>query len=201
MHTKPIPEELLAQLLSDDFRRLFWSHVEIKGPDDCWNWTLRKAKNGYGMLTFKRKPIIRGFLAHRLAWILTHGSVPDDKCILHSCIGNRACCNPNHLRPGTQKENMQEMTDQGRRVVTPGELAYSAKLTEDDVRRIIEIWETSDLSQHEIARMFNVRAPTIRNIIIGKNWKHVLIHQPEPSSCQPKESVNWSSISESQRST
>ena len=200
MRTKPIPEELLAQLLSNDFKTLFWSHVEIKGPDDCWNWTLRKAKNGYGLLTFKRKPIIRGFLVHRLAWILTHKYVPDNKCILHSCIGNRVCCNPNHLRPGTQKENMQEMTDQGRRVVTPGELAYSAKLTDSDIPKIMEL-KANGMSQHSIARMFNVKQPTIGRIIRGEGWKHLLRHQPEPSSCQPKESVNWSSMSESTRST
>lgn len=94
----------------------FWSKVLVGDPDECWPWTGAKTK-GYGSLVVDRKR----YYAHRIAYELTYGPIPHidgadefhGPCVLHSC-DNPACCNPAHLRPGSQKENLREMAAKGR---------------------------------------------------------------------------------------
>lgn len=86
----------------------FWSRVEKKGQDDCWEWQGSKNQLGYGKVDFQRKR----YKAHRFAWFLTTGHHPQG-WLLHDC-DNPSCVNPNHLREGTHKENMADMVDRRR---------------------------------------------------------------------------------------
>jgi hypothetical protein len=71
----------------------FWSKVEKAGADSCWPWKAGYFQNGYGAFFGDRGETGR---AHRMAWKLTHGPVPDGMFVLHRC-GVRACVNPGHL--------------------------------------------------------------------------------------------------------
>lgn len=76
----------------------FWAKVE-RG-EGCWLWSASKS-NGYGLfMTYDR----RKNMAHRLAYELTIGPIPDGHQIDHICH-NRACVNPDHLRLATNKQN------------------------------------------------------------------------------------------------
>lgn len=86
----------------------FWKKVDIKGPDDCWNWTASTNGRGYGYFRFGESKV-----AHRVAYILTYGSIDDKLLILHSC-DNRLCCNPVHLRQGTRGDNVHDAIDRKR---------------------------------------------------------------------------------------
>lgn len=82
----------------------FWSRVDARNEDDCWNWTGTTNKIiGYGRMSFMGTP----YYTHRLAYILTQGSIPPGATVLHSC-DNQLCCNPKHLRIGTQTENVAD---------------------------------------------------------------------------------------------
>ena len=82
----------------------FWSKVDIKGPDDCWEWQAGKHRQGYGVFKFDGKPQ----LAHRISWLLANTEIPEGMVVMHTC-DNTPCVNPNHLCLGTQKDNVQDM--------------------------------------------------------------------------------------------
>lgn len=79
----------------------------------CWEWTGHTLSTGYGQLTLQKDKRRIRWRAHRLAYLVFNGSLPDGALILHSCH-NRACVNPDHLRPGTHADNMREMAEAGR---------------------------------------------------------------------------------------
>lgn len=81
----------------------FWMKVQ-KGPG-CWQWT-GGARDGYGTFTEGSKGVTH--LAHRLAYELTVGPIPDGKLLDHRCR-NTLCVNPAHLRPVTRKQNREHV--------------------------------------------------------------------------------------------
>jgi hypothetical protein len=79
----------------------FWTHVDMSlGPEGCWPWTARLSPAGYGHTS----RICGTTLAHRVAWYLSHGSVPAGLSLDHLCRNTR-CVNPAHLDPVPQAVN------------------------------------------------------------------------------------------------
>lgn len=86
-----------------DLAERFWSKVAIAGPDKCWEWQASKHK-GYGC--FGNSPREgRSRRAHRVAYKLLVGPIPERLTIDHLCR-NRACQNPDHLEPVTNRDNV-----------------------------------------------------------------------------------------------
>jgi len=87
----------------------FWAKVDKKGPTpptfrhrgQCWQWTAGVISTGYGM--FHRSKT-KGVLAHRYAYELLIGPIPDGLVIDHLCR-NRRCVNPAHLEAVTMRVN------------------------------------------------------------------------------------------------
>jgi hypothetical protein len=88
----------------------FWPKVDKDGPvpdfaphlGPCWIWTGTPALTGYGTFSFDR----RKFYTHRIAYGLVVGPIPEGLQIDHLCRV-RLCCNPAHLEPVTQAENIR----------------------------------------------------------------------------------------------
>jgi hypothetical protein len=87
----------------------FWARVEIGKSDECWPWRKAKADNGYGHFTIKAYGT---FAAHRTAYELENGPVPEGLEVCHRC-DNKPCCNPGDLFAGTRIDNMQDMVAKG----------------------------------------------------------------------------------------
>ncbi len=75
-------------------RARFEARVEKAGPGECWLWKLKPGAAGYGSLSMGRGN--HPALAHRIAWELAVGAIPEKVRVRQKC-GNRLCCNPAHL--------------------------------------------------------------------------------------------------------
>lgn len=84
----------------------FYSKIVV---GTCWLWNAPTDKDGYGQFHVKKK----GYRAHKFSYVIHVGDVPEGKVVMHSC-DNSSCVRPSHLRPGTQKENVQESVKRGR---------------------------------------------------------------------------------------
>lgn len=85
-----------------DIEDRFWTKVDRRGPDECWEWRAYRSADGYGRFNATRH---RPENAHRIAYRLTVGPIPDGLQLDHLCR-NRACVNPQHLEPVTVRDNV-----------------------------------------------------------------------------------------------
>lgn len=76
--------------------------ADLFNETPCWLWSGFKDENGYGRVWFGTK----GIRTHRLSYELNIGPIPEGLVIDHLCR-NRACCNPAHLEPVTNEENVR----------------------------------------------------------------------------------------------
>lgn len=145
----------------------FWQRVDKSG--ECWVWIGFVGNNGYGQF-YNGGAIVR---AHRFAWELTHGPIPDGLLVLHNCPDgdNPACVNPSHLWLGTNDENMADMVAKGRQAA--GERHGRARLTKDIVIMIRNRYHIHSDSIDTIADAFGVSPTHVRSIIDRERWKHI----------------------------
>ncbi len=160
------------------------------GKKKCWGWCGSKLPTGYGRFDLGRLEY-----AHRVSYSIYVGTIPKGLCVCHHC-DNPSCVNPNHLFAATQKENIADMHRKGRdnhqgalgdrnsmrlypEKVPRGEKHGNAKLTEEDVLQIRQLYEkgcNSGCTKHsgiKLAKMFGVHKKTIYKIVKGVAWSHV----------------------------
>jgi len=89
----------------------FWAKVKIS--DSCWHWTAARNNMGYGTINVGGRPK----LAHRVAYTLCVGAIPDRMELDHLCHNadkqcqggptcpHRSCVNPAHLEPTSRTIN------------------------------------------------------------------------------------------------
>lgn len=151
----------------------FWSKVGFTAnPDKCWLWLAARDPRGYGRFGISKNE--RGRLAHRCAWQLTNGEIPDGMQICHHC-DNPSCVNPSHLFLGTIRDNVQDMIKKGRKVSPsmPGEKNPNSKLTLEQVRFIHHRYAQGGISHEKLAEVIGVNESTIYNILNRRTWKDV----------------------------
>ena len=145
----------------------FWAKVDVRGPDDCWEWTAN-TRDGYGRIGSGGR---RGteVQAHCLSWELHNGEIPAGKFVLHTC-DNRPCVNPAHLFLGTAGENSRDMVDKGRS--SRGEHRPGSKLTRVKVIEARRRY-ASGVTQIRIAQENGVSQSVISMAVRGVTWGHI----------------------------
>jgi hypothetical protein len=143
----------------------FLKYVEI--GDGCWIWKGPLTDDGYGQLHEKKHKRI--VLAHRLAWELFVGPIPDAMCVLHHC-DNPPCCNPKDLFLGTRVGNIRDMVSKGRQPM--GSRHGRHKITEVTAREILALKE-SELTGVQVAKMFSLTQASVYFIWNRQTWRHI----------------------------
>src|SRR5690348_9330916 len=85
--TTPQLEVVMPVQYTPSDRARFWAKVN-KTPT-CWLWTGKPNTKGYGRFGINYRIVA----AHRFAWEITNGPIPDGLAVLHRC-DNPPCCNP-----------------------------------------------------------------------------------------------------------
>ncbi len=162
----------------------FWRFV-TKG-DGCWQWIASKNESGYGQFQMKVSGRWTPWLAHRVAYWLENGDIPEGMCVCHRC-DNRACVRPDHLWIGTVADNNRDMGRKGRAVngriekhpsrTSPGtwivgERNKLAKLNEASVREIRSLRDAGE-DALMLARMYGVSRTVVYKIHNRQMWAHV----------------------------
>lgn len=130
--------------------------------DNCLIWPYAiDAETGYG--SYKSKHV------HRAVCIRKHGKPDGDKRYATHRCGVRVCCNPNHLRWATPKQNNLDKIGHGTQ--PKGEEIWRAKLSEDDIREIRLLDKT--MLRKQIAERFGIHPMTVVKIVRRERWKHV----------------------------
>jgi len=148
--------------------------LESVGPADpitgCREWLRGKQGRGYGMATWEGRRV----LAHRLAYELARGPIPDGHYVCHKC-DNPGCVEHTHLFTGTQRENIHDCIAKGRKRVAVGTACGSAKLTDEAVASILARYRPWDRknSLHVLGREYGVDHKTVSRIVRGEGWKHI----------------------------
>lgn len=135
----------------------------------CIEWTASTVRNGYGRFSYKNK----GIGAHRFAWMLKYGEIPENLCVCHSC-DNPKCVNWKHLWLGTFKHNALDRDLKNRHN------RRKKKLNNIQENDIAIAFYTSDTTQKELAQKYGVtrelinktiRVPKFRDKYIKKTIK------------------------------
>lgn len=103
-HNPPALDWATAREIQDRF----WPKVNVGAPDECWLWQAARCR-GYGQIMAWGRPQP----AHRIAYALGKGDVPEGAHVLHKC-DVPLCCNPDHLFLGDQAINMKDRFAKGR---------------------------------------------------------------------------------------
>lgn len=146
-------ETIEQHILTLDVAHRFWQYV-TKGDDDaCWPWEGSRTSDGYGQLSVDG--IARR--AHRIAYTLLIGPIPDDTLVLHSC-DNPPCVNPRHLFAGSDAVNAADRAAKGRSGNRPAPLTPGQ-------RTAICAEYRAGTSQAQLAERHGVTTRTIRRVL------------------------------------
>jgi hypothetical protein len=196
--TKSVPCMLEKIKPTSADKAKFWAKVDIRGPNECWNWKQSKDRDGYGMSFVAGK---RG-RSHREAFRLSVSPIPKGLCVCHRC-DNPSCCNPSHLFLGTVTDNNRdkgfkgrcnsprgdnhyartrpELVRRGERhhaktkpgYAAKGEMNGTAKLSNEIVLGVRERFANGGVSRRQIAKEIGVSPSLIGQIINRQIWKHL----------------------------
>jgi hypothetical protein len=159
----------------------FWARVARGAETECWPWQAHCGHFGHGQL------VVQGahYKAHRFAYALTYGAIPDGLCVLHRC-DNPPCCNPAHLFLGTNADNVADRQAKQRHArgdnagprlhpeaVERGMQRYNARLTDGIVREIRHLAAQKQMTQKAIAHRFGVSPQLVTEVVKRRTWKHV----------------------------
>ena len=145
----------------------------LRKDTGCVEYTGAKS-NGYGRVKRSGKLL----LAHRYAWELERGRIPDGMFVCHTC-DNPPCCNIDHLFIGTNSDNMKDAYNKNRIVIpanghkfTIGSRPSNRLLSEDAAISLVKevMANTMRGGLVQIAKRHGVTYQLVRDISAGRSY-------------------------------
>lgn len=149
----------------------FWGKVyKQDGDGACWLWQGAKVAKGYGKFGISAEKV---YYAHRVAWALENGGIEileEVPLIRHKCHVT-SCVRPDHLHPGTAKDNAQDRVQAGRQA--RGESGGGAKLKTDQVFEAVRLYRDENLRCGDIGKKLGISGRHVASILRGERWAHL----------------------------
>lgn len=142
--------------------RLMAQHTAV-GPG-CHVWTGPKDRDGYGIISVKRRGKPSSIGAHRAAAFLS-GMEIDGKVVRHVC-DNPGCVSPQHLRIGSHADNVADRQRRNRQA--RGASTGNAKLNAEQVASI----RVDARGPSAIAADYGIHPKTVWDIKTRRTWRN-----------------------------
>ena len=153
-NTRPTVEERL------------WAKVDVRGPDDCWNWTATTTSQGYPNFAVRQDKIQSPY---RYLWEQAHGEIIKSKTIFKKC-GNKLCVNLRHCEL-VNSRRVPRRAPPGRNRL--GEKNPVSVLTNADVREIRRLFKSGKEHGVSLAKKYGVTSAHIIDIVNRETWRHI----------------------------
>lgn len=160
--TKPLNYPNPLSVPSDCEER-FWTHTRRDGDCIVWSGRLRRDHGVFWLGGQWRQ-------AHRIAWILRNGEIPDGKLVIHHCA-NVLCVNPEHLWLGTQQDNMAEKCRKGR--ARGGTVGNAGPRLNPELVLFLRTQKKSGATTAALAKSVGMRWQDMWLVLTGRSWKNV----------------------------
>jgi hypothetical protein len=145
-----------------------FQHIDMRGGDktQCWPW--KKPLNGAGRPYFDLDG--KKTLAYRITYELIMNDPLGDRMARHTC-DNESCCNPYHIIPGTNQDNMNDMKERERH----GLPHHTVKAIKRLLAKRVEVVNGQELllTQQVIADRFGISRELVSCIKTGRVYDHV----------------------------
>jgi len=156
----------------------WWLNVGCPDVNGCWPWLGAKNHYGYGKIRNHYKMVG----AHRIAYELLIGEIPNGCHVLHHC-DNRVCVNPSHLFLGNQSENNKDMFAKGR---NRNQYSNNTMPIRNGRSKIVEVFITNEWIRYDTMTeaanrtgvnlsKISMAANGLRNKAGGLKWRIVTI--------------------------
>ena len=156
---------------------MFWSRVDVKDKDSCWNWLGPTTGSGYGHFWIGGRSTGKDIQVHRLSWELYNKiDIPKGLWVLHKC-DNRRCVNPNHLSLGTSGMNQRDRFERNP-TIRGGRVS---SISVNDIEKIKQLHKDG-MSVRKIAPLFSKSPAYISLLINNKRDENANTSASRPNS-------------------
>lgn len=144
-----------------------WRFLRMVTPEPntgCWLWAGLLNADGYGWFRLRGRAVG----AHRAAFEFHVGAIPADMVVMHRC-DVRWCVNPDHLRLGSQRDNIADMVAKGRKAVMTGDRNPNSVLNSALVTELRRRWSEGEAIR-ALARSLGLNRRTVGRAVRGLSW-------------------------------